>query len=400
MGINQYHDSRIPELTGAENDAAELYERLNNPHVGGFSIPKDHFLIGKNATCQRIRKAVSDLFYKMDQYDLVLFYFSGHGFADGYGNGYIAPYDMIRDEPFVNGLNMREIKHVIANSVNKKSTMMVLDCCYSGISAKGDKAVDDDLSRKAYQENLSAIEGEGSIVLAATEADKKAREEEYTHGDGSKHVHGAFTFHIIEGLDGKAVNPDGIVTLGELVKYIGDETRGKQNYRMSVVYGNAIERIMIAKDPKKYTQTVDNLISEALSQCDKISIMTLHNCTEGVLKIASLDPKNQSVAQIKDRITQSLGHYKDKLDSYLTDNEVTLRPLVEKRTNDSELYAQLFKYEHYLSFDRFKDIQLVDLRRMSALCDLVDGRITPDMFIKRCSLSRNLLDAPSRGSEI
>jgi len=96
IGIDEYNDSSIIPLRGAENDAREIYEMLSNPHIGGFNVAKDHFLIGADAKCERIRKAISDIFWKCDTdtWELALFYFSGHGFEDGYGNGYIAPYDM------------------------------------------------------------------------------------------------------------------------------------------------------------------------------------------------------------------------------------------------------------------------------------------------------------------
>ena len=97
IGINVYNDSNnIPKLKGAENDAKEVYERLKNPNIGNFEIHTDHLLIGSNATCEHIRKAISDVLWKTTSTDLVLFYFSGHGFVDGYGKGYIAPYDMIK----------------------------------------------------------------------------------------------------------------------------------------------------------------------------------------------------------------------------------------------------------------------------------------------------------------
>ena len=37
----------------------------------------------------------------------------------------------------------------------------------------------------------------------------------YNHGNNEPHTHGAFTFHLIEGLGGKATDPDnGVVTIG------------------------------------------------------------------------------------------------------------------------------------------------------------------------------------------
>ncbi len=126
VGINEYKDHNIPKLDGAENDAREIYERLKDPSIGNFEVSHDHYLTGKYATCELIRKAIADIFWKTDPLDLALFYFSGHGFVDGYGNNFIAPYDMLKDEPLVRGINIQEIKQVVSESVNK-ANIIILD---------------------------------------------------------------------------------------------------------------------------------------------------------------------------------------------------------------------------------------------------------------------------------
>ena len=42
-------------------------------------------------------------------------------------------------------------------------------------------------------------------------------------GGEEPHSHGAFTFHLIEGIDGKAPDKSGIITIGSLKKYVEDE---------------------------------------------------------------------------------------------------------------------------------------------------------------------------------
>src|SRR5437879_4646271 len=106
IGINKYLDPKIAKLPGAEYDAQEMYERLKDQNVGNFNQCRQ--LVGEQATCVEIRKAINDAFWKTDFYDLVLFYFSGHGFVDSYNDGYIAPYDMSLDEPYTLGINMGE----------------------------------------------------------------------------------------------------------------------------------------------------------------------------------------------------------------------------------------------------------------------------------------------------
>src|SRR5687767_10120203 len=111
VGVNKYMDVKIPELKGAANDALEMRRTLIDS--GGFQIEDSHVLLDKDATCQAVRKAISDLLWKTEACSLALFYFSGHGFEDGRGNGYIAPHDMASNEPFVCGIRMQELRELV-----------------------------------------------------------------------------------------------------------------------------------------------------------------------------------------------------------------------------------------------------------------------------------------------
>ena len=133
IGINKYQsDPTISELEGAENDAEELRDIL--VEYGNFEISNNHYLVGPEATRRNILTAVSDIFRKDDKYDLVTFYFSGHGIPDETTkDGYIAPYDYHPNDPIISGINMAELKKAIYNTKNISNTIIILDCCYAGI---------------------------------------------------------------------------------------------------------------------------------------------------------------------------------------------------------------------------------------------------------------------------
>ena len=117
VGVNEYRNKQIPKLEGPINDANEIYEQFKSN--GSFEISSSHFLRGPDATREKILKAVGDIFNRKDvSCDLVAFYFSGHGLIDESNVGYIAPYDMDPDDPFVNGINMEELRNFISRSKN------------------------------------------------------------------------------------------------------------------------------------------------------------------------------------------------------------------------------------------------------------------------------------------
>lgn len=411
IGVNKYkHPDKLAELAGAENDAREIGDRLKDPNIGNFMIEKNHFLIGDEATCENIRRAINDVFYKPDPYDMVLFYFSGHGLADGVGNGFISPYDMDPTEPIVCGINMNELKQIIIGSKNKKNIVMILDCCYGGVPTKFDKDATD--YKKVIDDNLDALSGEGKFVISATEADKKAREAEFTHENGDKHYHGAFTFHFLEGLDGKAAeggtseDDTGFISLGKLINYTQEvmEKEGKQKPKASIFDVSLINKIDIVKNPRTYESQINRLIQETLAGCDKKDkIFTLNNCARNVAKLQSMDPSNTQIGNLQQKITNSLQDYKDKLISHLEENGPQLQPLVDQdpRGKDLDLYTNLYDLENYLTFDKFVRIDLRNLRWLAALCDLINKKITNKTFVSRClsTTSITVLESGQEGSQ-
>jgi hypothetical protein len=236
IGVNKYEDERIPELKGAENDATELRQRLVDEESGGFHIGEGHFLAGKDATCDAIRKALSDLLWKTDNSDLSLFYFSGHGFHDEYGNGYIAPWNMVRDEPMVRGIRMRELTDLLLGAKMKKAVLMILDCCYSGIAAEGKAGEADAPKFDEWFSQLGEDPGKGRIILASAGKDEKSHEllqcsHTISTGGQAPHAHGAFTYHLLEALDGKAANgEDDEISLSGLIKYVEGQMKNNANH--------------------------------------------------------------------------------------------------------------------------------------------------------------------------
>src|SRR5438045_2369275 len=133
VGINEYKDKTIPALKGAEQDAKEIKHILTQH--GDFDVTDDHFLIGERATHEAALGAISDLLWKTEPSEVTLFYFSGHGIADSYGSGYLAPYDMVKQQPLVHGIEMQGLRELALKSKNKEAVVLILDCCYAGVAA-------------------------------------------------------------------------------------------------------------------------------------------------------------------------------------------------------------------------------------------------------------------------
>ena len=314
IGINKYEDDTIPELKGAENDATELHGRLVNQDSGGFDIAKEHFLTGKDATCDAIRHAISDLLWKDDSCDLSLFYFSGHGFHDGYGDGYIAPWDMLHAEPMVRGIRMRELTDLLLGAKMKKTVLMILDCCYSGIATEGKG---DGPEKPPVDEWFSAFRedtGKGRIVLASGGKDEKSHELlTCTHSLAPEgelpHAHGLFTYYLLEALDGKAAGENDEITLDGLLKYIDSQMKVDSEQKPKVFNASmslGMIRIARANQWRKILDSVQDVETQ-LAEGDPFEIFTAAQNFGNTLSNFATLPQAKD---LKTRLDQKLSEYR------------------------------------------------------------------------------------------
>jgi hypothetical protein len=392
VGISEYQDPNIEPLQGAEDDAKELYNRLKNPHIGNFEPV--YYLIGKNATCKRIRRAINNAFWETDHYKLALFYFSGHGFVDGYGEGYIAPYDMSKEQPFTCGINMRELTNIVSNSKAKDSVVTILDCCHSGIAAKGSKDAADPKVKENFEDCLK-MSGQNRITLASSRADEKSREIEVTSDSDNTnpHHHGRFTYYLIEGISGAASDQStGIITLDGLQEYVGKKVRESSTEQNPIFsFGSEVGQlkgIEIALNSLIWENNKKKLLDE-LSKSTRIDqIQTLYAAAKKIMvQLPPFDPDNAYADKFKKSITDCLQKYSGKITTWLNDNNIAVGS--EIGITDPGLYDRLYEFEDYLSFDRIATIDSVDLIRLGALIAMIKGNSTPEAFIRKVTPTKS-----------
>lgn len=199
VGINDYPS--IP-LHGCINDAQAIGSIIETNGDGSpnfearinFDIPTKSKLKGE------IKKLFSG------DCETALFYFSGHGYLDELGGGYIVTPDYAQDDE---GISMDDILN-IANASKAQNKVIILDCCHSGAFG----------SPKALGGNMTNI-GEGVSILTASKADEASME---TGG------HGVFTNLLLAALQGGAADLRGHITPGSIYSYI-DQALGAWDQR-------------------------------------------------------------------------------------------------------------------------------------------------------------------------
>jgi hypothetical protein len=342
IGIDKYEAfEMIPTLNGAANDAIEIKDSLIRN--GGFEIPDNNYLVGKDATRKNILTAISEVFRQDNRYDLVTFYFSGHGTTEESTHlGYLAPYDYYPEDPFVSGISMEELKKIIYTSKNHSNIIIILDCCYAGIATKDTKTIISPKEEK--QGNIYAINAEkltledrnlsssGKFVLASSEPTALSREKnDCIHGkNSSPHSHGALSYYLIEGLEGKAADPDtGIVNIETLRKYIVDQMilEGKQQPIYVISGASNFDNVIIAVSQQRFKAKIQNLITEVddiLKRKDEITnhvhIYDLLDATTKVNQLINLDHSNKEISKFIDIINEELDKYKQPAIAWLNNN--------------------------------------------------------------------------------
>lgn len=214
IGVSDY--DKLPaskQLPFCKNDGHAISDLLLKQ---GYKVPDERMLLGKVEGI-RLKKAILDFFRKnAESSDTLLFYFSGHGIPDGFGNHFLASSDLDTELPEESGFSLQDLEAQMNKSEARK-IVAVLDCCFSGAAGvKGGEQDAAKIARGAMERVFR--EGSGKCVLASSLGDQfsyKMKDQEFSR----------FTYFLLEGLrgaGGQSVNREGYVTPYTLSNYIYD----------------------------------------------------------------------------------------------------------------------------------------------------------------------------------
>lgn len=186
VGIADYKsivDLRLPEQDA--KSIAELYKTKT----------KNVMLItGRYATRARIQKALRDQFSRADGDDMVVFFFSGHGYQGG-----ICPYDMTNQPS--SGITYKDLRSIMKQS-RARHKVVLADACFSGGIRGGGGSATASSKDSDVMLFLSSRSGETSI-------------------ESPFMVNGFFTSFLLRGLRGGAdTNHDRKITAKELFTFV------------------------------------------------------------------------------------------------------------------------------------------------------------------------------------
>jgi hypothetical protein len=218
IGVSEYqHVGRggLTNLVFAENDALDVAAELKR---SGWRSSNIKVLTNEQATERNVRIALESWLTKAGPDDLILLYWSGHGYPDPDDpeKVYFACYDTDLTIP-ATGYRMDRVRDALEER-GARQVVLMADTCHAGklITRSGERGVASAFANSAIKERPLPP---GWIFMVGADSDRQAIEH-------SSWANGAFTHCLLEGLRGKAdgfmsAGPrDGRITMGEVREYL------------------------------------------------------------------------------------------------------------------------------------------------------------------------------------
>ncbi len=211
IGVSRYQDNAL-NLQFADADAKAISTAFDTQRDNGiYRETKTLTLTNEQVTRDSILNSMSRFLGQAGPDDIVVIFVAGHGVQDrSTGSYYFLPATATKENHVTAGVRMSdfdEMLRVVRQSV--RGVVLMMDTCHSGalrVGAPGLVSMDDPAAR------LTA--SEGFFLLAATKPGEESKEYPSLR-------HGAFTYALLEGLQGKAdADGDGIVSVSELFGYV------------------------------------------------------------------------------------------------------------------------------------------------------------------------------------
>ena len=211
IGVSRYQDADF-DLQFAAADARAIATALEHQGEGPlYTAMKTLVLTDDEATRESILGSMERFLGQAGPQDIVVIFMAGHGVQDlATGSYYFLPYPATPQNLVTAGLRMSDFDEMVRTlRRNVRGVVVMLDTCHAGalrLAARGFVSADDLAARMSV--------GEGSFLLAATKPGEESKEKPELE-------HGAFTYAVLEGLQGRAdADGDGLVSVSEIFSYV------------------------------------------------------------------------------------------------------------------------------------------------------------------------------------
>ena len=219
IGISQYQNAQIRPLRYAHEDALLMEKLLRSPRGGGLAAEDITVLVNEAATTGAIKTAFETILKRATPKDTVILLMASHGTVVESSNArlrgaYIVTYDSDPEDLAATALPMPVVQRFIRDELGQTARVIAfVDACRSGtIGTIPDRAK---LKINAQLDALTQTDTQLFLFTASRPGEVSFEGRQYGGG------HGAFSFFLLEALNGAAdFDQDGQVTVNEMTTYV------------------------------------------------------------------------------------------------------------------------------------------------------------------------------------
>jgi hypothetical protein len=209
IGVRDYVDPGISRLPHTVADVVALEEVLTKAGYMVLTLHSAQTALHLLPTRANIWEGLDHLLADIQPNDLLLLHFGGHGEVRD-GKAYLLAADTREGALKRTGIDLDEL-HQELERAQVQARILILDACHSGIGRSGG-VMDPDFERHIY------LQAAGSATLAACRQNQKAHEHNTS-------PHGAFTYFLLQGLQGEASLDQRYITFHNLNNYVTDQMK-------------------------------------------------------------------------------------------------------------------------------------------------------------------------------
>ena len=238
--VGTSHYARLPKeewLQYAHLDAELFKKHLQSARGGALPDTDIELLENESATTAAIRNRFTTFLARAGKKDTVILFIAAHGTAEPGKGAFILTYDSDPQDLTSTALPMADVQKLLEQDLSKVGRVLAfVDVCHAAnIGAIHSATINSSV------EKLAEAEGEILGLMAS-------RPKEFSIEGPEFHDHGAFTYYLVNGLQGDAdVNQDKVVDVNEIIAYVRDQVaKGTHDKQHPRDFGNAANGLKLA----------------------------------------------------------------------------------------------------------------------------------------------------------
>ncbi|MEV4131460.1 caspase family protein [Dactylosporangium sp. NPDC049742] len=248
LACSKYADPGLSALRSPSADIEALARTLSDPEGSKYHV-ESHV----DVTSYEAQVAIDKFFGSANTRDLHLIYFSGHGVLDMRGHLHFAFSNTQRQVLSSTSLSAEWLRDRMTSS-RSRSTVVLLDCCFSGAFPHGMRA------RSGEEANVASLvpdvaEGNGIAILTASGRTEYSLEE-IDDESGLPPRPSYFTEAVVAGIESGDADSDrnGKITVDELYEYVYQRVASGPSTQRPNKLGFGEGRVVVA-DVKQTVRT-------------------------------------------------------------------------------------------------------------------------------------------------